>query len=232
MSEYLRVLTRHERETRRVSAAVRASHKPGAPALIAITDDRVRTVLAPVSDSRAAGFAALYDNLRATANGDAIRSLVVAGAGPADSPRVVVDGLAAHVRRLGQRVCVAEVVDAGELPLLRVRTGPGDTGRGAQSARALDLRSPASAEDVRAWLAAIAGGDLTLIDAGSLSASIDPALLACGSDGLVIALDADTTTRDALRVAAERARAVGCRILGLVVAIQQQNLPPWERRQR
>src|SRR5215470_4366379 len=144
MSEYLRVLTRHERETRRLAAAPRPAGKAkGAPPLVAVAEERVRTVLAPVSDDRAAAFAALYDNLRATANGDATRSLVVASASADDSPRPIIDGLAAHVRRLGHRVCVAEVVESDGLPLLRVRFEPGDPGRTPVNTRPLDLRSQA-----------------------------------------------------------------------------------------
>src|SRR5512147_1078825 len=128
MSEYLRVLTRHERETRRTtpsSSAARAAaaaKAKGAPALVSVPEERpARTVLEPVPDNRAAAYAALYDNLRATANGDATRSLVVAGADANDPAQSVIDGLAAHVRRLGHRVCVAEVIESDGLPLLRVR---------------------------------------------------------------------------------------------------------------
>jgi len=230
MSEYLRVLTRHERETRRLAAAPRPAGKAkGAPPLVAVAEERVRTVLAPVSDDRAAAFAALYDNLRATANGDATRSLVVASASADDSPRPIIDGLAAHVRRLGHRVCVAEVVESDGLPLLRVRFEPGDPGRTPVNTRPLDLRSQASADDVRAWLASVADVDLTLIDGGALAASIDPALLACGCDGLLIVMRCEATPRDALRLAAERAKAVGCRTLGIVIEVAQQHVPPWQR---
>lgn len=231
MSEYLRVLTRHERETRREPLTPRAvAQAKGAPALVAVTDERVRTVLAPVSDDRAVAFAVLYDNLRVTANGDTTRSLVVASAAGDDSRRPVIDGLAAHVRRLGLRVCVAEVVESDGLPLLRVRTQPGDPGRSPTSVRQLDLRSQASADDVRAWLASVADVDLTLIDGGALAASIDPALLACGCDGLLIVVRADVTARDTLRVAAERAKAVGCRTLGIVLEVNRQQMLPWQRR--
>src|SRR5262249_4128814 len=156
-----------------------------------------------VSDDRAAAFAALYDNLRATANGEATRSLVVAGASADDAPRPIIEGLAAHVRRLGHRVCVAEVVESDGLPPLRLRLEPGAPGRTPANTRPLDLRSQASAEDVRAWLASVADADLALIDGGALAASIDPALLACGCDGLLIVTRCEATPRDALRLAAE-----------------------------
>ncbi len=231
MSEYLRVLKRLERETGRTAPP--APRPPGsaksAPALVAVADDRARTVLSPVTDDRAAAFAALYDNLRATASGDATRSRVVAGAGADDAPRALLDGLAMHVRRLGHRVCLAEVVESDGLPLLRVRPEPGDPGRASASTRPLDLRSHASADDVRAWLASVVDVDLTLIDGGAMAKSIDPALLACGCDGLLIVLRCEATARVALRVAAERARAVGCRTLGVVIEVEPARLPPWVR---
>ena len=234
MSEYLRVLKRLERDTQRLAPpAPRASGSAkNTPALVAVADDRTRTVLAPVSDDRAAAFAALYDSLRATANADAPRSLVVASAAADGSPRPVIDGLAAHVRRLGLRVRLAEVVESDGLPLLRVRPEPGDPGRTPASMRPLDLRSHASADEIRAWLASLSDADLTLIDGGALAASIDPALLACGCDGLLIVLRVEATAREALRVAAERARAVSCRTLGIVLEVRQDRLPPWSRNRR
>ena len=233
MSEYLRVLKRLERDTQRTapSAARAAGGTKAAPALVAVADDRTaRPVLAPVSDARNAAFAALYDHLRATASGDATRSLVVAGASADGSARAVVEGLAAHVRRLGHRVCLAEVVESDGLPLLRVRPEPGDPGRAPASTHTLDLRSHASADDVREWLASVVDVDLTLIDGGALARSVDPALLACGCDGLLIVLRSEATPREDLRVATERARAVGCRTLGIVVEVEQERVPPWLRR--
>jgi len=234
MSEYLRVLKRLERETRRAAppAPRPLGSAKSAPTLVPVADDRAARapLLSPVTDDRNAAFAALYDNLRATANGDATRSLVIACAATDDSPRAVIDGLAAHVRRLGHRVCLAEVVESAGLPLLRVRPEPGDPGRAPASTRTLDLRSHASADDVREWLASVVDVDLTLIDGGALDESIDPALLACGCDGLLIVLRSEVTARDALRVAVERARAVGCRTLGIVIEVQQERIPPWLRK--
>jgi hypothetical protein len=236
MSEYLRVLKRLEREK---SSAAPSSPRPSggaksALALVAVADERAARapLLSPVPDDRKAAFAALYDNLRATANGDATRSLVLASAAADGSARATIDGLAAHVRRLGHRVCLAEVVESDGLPLLRVRPERGDPGCAPASTRALelDLRSHASADDVRAWLASVADVDLTLIDGGALAQSIDPALLACGCDGLLIVLRAEETARAALRVAVERARAVGCRTLGIVIEVQQERNPPWLRK--
>jgi hypothetical protein len=221
MSEYLRVLNRLERDAR--GATPQGAREPATVRVLPTAIDRPAPVPAPAAP--APHYAALYDSLRATANGAPTRALVFASAEADGAARPVVDGLAAHVRRLGLRVCLAEVVSSGSLPLLRVRPDGGEAG----NIMTLDLRSHASADDVHEWLAQVAQADLTLIDAGGLAESLEPALLACGCDGLVIVVRAEVTGRTALRAAAERARAVGCRTLGLVVQADPRRLPPWQR---
>jgi hypothetical protein len=227
VSEYLRLLNRLERDkpSRAVPPARLAAPVPTP------TPRPPRPVPAPAAATSAAHFAALYDSLRATANGEAVRSFVFASADADGSPRVIIDGLAAHVRRLGHRVCIAEVVESDRLPLLRVHVdGTPIGGRAQNDAMPLDLRSHAGADEVREWLRQSTHADLTLIDAGGLEQSIDPALLACGCDGLLIVVRAERTRRETLRLAVERARSVGCRILGLVMEVQPSRLPPWQRR--
>ncbi|HSQ01047.1 MAG TPA: hypothetical protein VL049_27815 [Candidatus Dormibacteraeota bacterium] len=228
MSEYLRVLTRLERE----SAASKPSggrESANLTVLPAATSRPATPVAAPIGGEPGARFAALYDSLRATASGDPTRALVFASPEADGSARVIIDGLAAYVRRLGQRVCLAEVVTSASLPLLRVRLDGGDTDRATGNILPLDLRSHASADDVRGWLARVAQADLTLIDGGALAHSLEPALLACGCDGLLLVVHAEVTSREALRAAAERAAAVGCRTLGIVMQVDPQRLPPWQR---
>jgi hypothetical protein len=229
MSEYLRVLTKLERAA---SASRPRGPRDGASVSVlpAVTDRPAAAVALPTVGEPGIQFAALYDSLRATANGDPTRSLVFASPDADGSARVIIDGLAAYVRRLGQRVCLAEVVTSASLPLLRVRPDAGDSDRITGNILPLDLRSHASADDVRGWLADVAQADLTLIDGGALAGSLEPALLACGCDGLLIVVRALETNREALRAAAERAVAVGCRTLGIVMQFDPRQLPPWQRR--
>jgi Mrp family chromosome partitioning ATPase len=94
----------------------------------------------------------------------------------------------------------------------------------------LNLRSHADAHDVRLWLDAKSEADLILIEAPPLAQSVDAAMLACGCDGLIIVAAAGATSREALQLAAERARAVDCRPLGLVVRTDTHAIPSWLRR--
>lgn len=226
MSEYLRVLTRIERQSAAASGAREAATVTALPAAKGHTPV---AVAARIGDEPGAHFAALYDSLRATANGDPTRSLVFASPEADGSARIIIDGLAAYVRRLGQRVCLAEVVTSASLPLLRLRPEAGELDQASGDILPLDLRSHASADDVRGWLARVAQADLTLIDGGAMARSLEPALLACGCDGLLIVVRAEETNREALRAAAERAAAVGCRTLGIVMRMDPRRLPPWQR---
>lgn len=223
MSEYVRVLTRLEREGGGSPVAAVQTARP-APALVVVNPE-ARPVVLPVAPALADGgaFARLYDNLRATAGGEGIRSLVLAGIVADDAAGVVLDGLAAHAGQVGLAVRIAEIGALHGRPVLRLRQpAPG----GAEGW--LDLRGRANATEVRTWLAR-AEADLILIDGGAVADSIDPALLACGTDGLLLVVRAQGTETAAVAAAVQRARKVGCTVRGLVVRSPRSAIPPWQR---
>jgi hypothetical protein len=144
--------------------------------------------------------------------------------------RTVLQGLAARVRRLDQRVLVSELTVENGRSVLRTRADGTDAPARGPDSLSIDLRSHAGTEDVRAWLEANHQADLVLIEADPLARSLDAAMLACGCDGLVIVAVAGVTSRKELQLAAQRARAVGCRPLGLVVRAGTDRTPSWLRR--
>jgi hypothetical protein len=230
MSEYLRVLTRLEQDAHAAPAAAVPSAAPArsAPAIsrppVAVVRER-----RPSDGMRSAGgaFATLYDNLRAAVASGTLRQLVVVDAGDGAGATAVTDGLAAHVRALGGRVRLAKMERADGRPIVRLRSDATD-GRGGWMP--LELPTGARPDAVRAALGPGGESDLLVIDAGALTDSIDPALLACGCDGLVIAVRAGRTDTEALRAAVERARKVGAPVLGTVVSVPTASIPPWRRR--
>jgi Mrp family chromosome partitioning ATPase len=236
MSEYFRVLRRLELEWPTLREPASSAETPAcsqtAPRARARSTDPAAANLPvhlPATFADPA-YVTLYDNIRATANGRATRSLVFAGATAGNAVRAVVQGLAAHVQRLNQRVLMAELVADHGPPLLRTRTDGTDVPLGGTESLSLDLRSHACTDAVRAWLAGNSEADLVLIEADPLARSLDAAMLACGCDGLIIVAAAGVTSRKDLQVAAERARAVDCRPLGLVVHGHAQRTPSWLRR--
>jgi Mrp family chromosome partitioning ATPase len=237
MSEYFRVLRRLEHDQAGGPAPTAAPRAMGARVrgLVSVTTpaaDRAAAepLLRQPPPDRAGVYAALYDNLRAAASGRPLRSLVVAGAVTAAGVDRTVAGLAAHVRRTGQRVVLGRLSDGDGRRRLVAVPQDGEPGWSSAAPLATDLASHAETAAVGEWIRAHAGAaDLAVIAAGGLT-SVDAAMLACACDGLVIVAHAGQTPRAALRAAAERAAAVGCRVLGLVVIGGRDPLPAWLRR--
>lgn len=233
MSEYFLVLKRLQAERRALDG--------GDPPPAATSEAKARSVVRPRGEAAAEAaetaptafsqaYATLYDNLRAKANGHPTSALVFAGASRTAPVRSVIEGMAAHVRRLTTTVVVAELFESNGQPCLRVRPHVAGSPSTNTEPLALDLRSHAGCADVKRWLQdGVGPADLVIIESTALTDSIDSALLACACDGLVLVAEAEVTPRDALIVATERAQAVGCRPLGIVM-YGTHRVPAWARR--
>lgn len=233
MSEYFRVLRRLERDQatpapavrRRPAGQVRALLSAGAAARAA-----EEPLLRAPSPERVSAFAPLYDNLRAAASGQPLRTLVFAGASSSMGVDRVIAGLTAHVQQLGLRVLLGRLRDGEGRRELSSVAQSSEQAWSAAEPLPLDLTSHADGGAIRAWLDEHAAeADMVLLAGGSLG-SVDPALLAGACDGLVIVVHAEHTARAALTAALDRAHAVKCRPLGLVVVDSRDPLPRWLRR--
>ena len=69
--------------------------------------------------------------------------------------------------------------------------------------------------------------DLILVEGPSLDQSLEAAFLGSQCDGVLLAAEVDRTHRAALSLAAERAAASGCRVLGVVLTETKRWLPRW-----
>ena len=244
MSEYFRVLKRIERtqpdrDVPTTARVVGSSAHEGTSARERVADAspaRPRALPAPplVNFSRpevAAAFVELFDNIRALGEGRPVRTLVFAGASGTESVRAVTAGLAAHVQGLGLRVLMAELADVGGRPILRSRGGAAEPHPGSGDPIPTDLGGKAAPAELMDWLEGAGSiADFIIIEGRPLAESIDAALLARACDGLVIVAQTEVTPRDALRGAAERARTIGCRTLGVVLHGQREHGPLWLRR--
>jgi Mrp family chromosome partitioning ATPase len=235
MSEYFRVLRRLERERPAPQPkAAPTAMGPRVRALVSVATpaaDRAAAepLLRQPPPDRAAVYATLYDNLRAVASGQPLRALVVAGVVSAAGVDRVVAGLAAHVRRAGQRVVLGRLSDGDGRRRLVTVPSDGEPSWSSAAPLSLDLNSHAETAAIGEWIRGHVGAaDLACVAAGGLG-SVDAAMLACACDGLVIVVDAEHTPRAALRAAVARAGAVGCRLLGLVVVGSRDPLPAWLR---
>jgi Mrp family chromosome partitioning ATPase len=206
---------------------------------------------AVVDERTVGGFSALFDNLRALGNGAPVGTVVLAGASTAESVERVATGLASEIARNDVRVLVAELYRSGGNPMLRVRmaspTEKSEAGRYglATKRRAetavdagdlpkparLDLRGGPVTETIRQWLEqAHTHHEMVIIEAPPLGISVDAAMVARASDGLVLVVEAHTTPREQLRDAIERADTVGCQLLGIVMEGRPEWRPLWLRK--
>jgi hypothetical protein len=180
-------------------------------------------------DALAPGFTTLLDGLRArTARHGGLRALVLATPEPSPASGVVLDGLAARAEQWGLGVVRGELRVPGRAwPPIR-RTSPAD--RSARHSFAVASRPEHLATEMEGWLAQHRGADLMLIEAPPLLHSIDGALVGRACDGLILVAERGVTERRALQEAANRARAAGCTLLGVIVTSSERPMPGWLQR--
>jgi hypothetical protein len=180
----------------------------------------------------AAAYGALFDNLRALASGDPMRAFVFAGAADDQSAHVVAAGMVSHARHRGLSVVTARLIEsAGSVLLCQPADDMTEPIGGGNNSPGIYLHRAGWQGACAEWLQTTAvDADLVIIEGRPLGDSIDSAVLACACDGLVIVAQAEVTAREALRVAVERARTVGCRTLGVVMRGPSKRLPGWLRR--
>jgi hypothetical protein len=182
-----------------------------------------------MSTSADAAYRVLFDNLRALTNGLSVRVLIFASVSADESARSVTAGFAAHAVELGLNVVTATMTEsAGRAFLQRCVFGSSQTG--AEPPLPLDVNRPEWQASFADWLRSAAPeADIVIIDGPPLDQSIDAAVLARACDGLVLVARTEVTPRQALQAAAERARAVGCCTLGVVMHGTKNHLPAWLR---
>ncbi len=184
-----------------------------------------------VLSAAGAAYGTLFDNLRALANGRPIRVLVFASVAAEEPTRPVIAGLAADAVRRGRIVITADLTrSAGQSCMRACSFGLAQPATGADSLP-LNFDQPDWRAAFERWVATVAAGaDLVIIEGPPLGQSIDAALLARACDGLVIVARRGVTPRRTLQAAAERARTVGCRILGVVMSGPVSQVPRWLQR--
>lgn len=166
------------------------------------------------------GSDALFDRLRALAV-EGIGAIVIAGAVPTRSVAAIGSSLVSQAERRGLAVLRAEVREpVGRTAVVRA------LGRGAPGSLKLDLHDEAGVEQLRRWRCD-AQADLLVVEAAPLSTGADAALLARATDGLVLVAESLVTDRTALAESTERARATGCRLLGVVLDRTRDHSPRW-----
>ncbi len=198
--------------------------------------ERSRRSLTRPSD-RNDSFARAFDNLRAIAAGGQLCSVVIAAASATETVDPVVDGLAEEACRHQLQTLTAAFSESKGQYVLSERLLYGSeptTGKAATPTENPAISFHLGTSDLPAALTAWLDGareahDLLLLHGPALGHSVDAALIARATDGLVLVVEPGVTGQQDLSNAVERARSVGCKILGLVAAGARDDLPRWMR---
>ncbi len=256
MSNYFETLRKLERDRKAWSRepavedvpAAAESAPPAEAAAEGKPPSRVTTSLSSYElATRQGSFAQILDNLRIMSPQGTIERVVIAGVTGHEPVEAVTAGLLLQARRRNLSTAVAELVESGVRATLRLRGAAGSTSApsaaqpdttdkparkpSAREPVMLDFRSGALPPKAEEWLASLsATNDLLIIEAPSLARTLDGALLARACDGLAIVVEPYVTTEEALSHVSTRAAAVGCTVLGIIMAGVSSPWPKWLER--
>jgi len=178
----------------------------------------------------------LVDYVLASGDGQMASALVVASADHAEVGGTIVDSIVDDVQQRGLRVLKArlEMVQGGQVKLQAVPATSGDGDSRSAAASSLPtllipvLQSGQLRAEFDAWLdRACRVADFVLLEGPPLARTMLSATLAGSSTGLLLVMQAGTTSKAELSVASERARSAGARLLGVVVRRKRLRLPAW-----
>ncbi len=176
--------------------------------------------------------ATLLDAMRAVTGRSHTPSVVVAGIANSAPASSVVEGVVDQAALRGVRLQVGDVVVTQSHRTLSIRQDhaaaiePADDGDAHDSSLALEMTAPSAQETLKSWFdTAGSGFDLLIVAAPPILSSVDALLVARACDGLVLVAEPLTTQREEFEIAVERARASGCRMLGLVMNENRDWLP-------
>ncbi len=182
------------------------------------------------SVKRQNAYATLLDALRAVSGIAPAPTIVFAGIAKSSPAVSVLDGVISQATLRGVRLQIGDVVVSKTHRLLQVRepAAPEPVGDDApdSGALSLELTAPSAQEALKTWfLTASEGFDLLVVAAPPILSSVDALLVARACDGLVLVAEPLTTQREEFEIAIERARASGCRLLGMVMNEHREWLP-------
>ncbi len=167
--------------------------------------------------------ATLLDAMRTVAGTSQAPCIVVAGIASAASGQAVIEGVTDQAALRGVRLRIGDVSVTQSQRTLSIRD---DRSAVIDESLSLELAAPSAQEALKTWfVTASSGFDLLIVAAPPILSSVDALLVARACDGLVLVAEPLVTQREEFEIAVERARASGCRVLGLVMHESREWLP-------
>ena len=243
MSKYFQALNRISQQSKTVAeppAEEKPAQKRQTPARASAADPPIvhETLLGDLpSAKRDLAYSSLLDSLRAVPSDTKVPCVVLAGVSRRSPSRRVLKGLLTQAENQAIRLLTLEMAfDGGrrhlkEMSLETLEQSqqillPGQSN--SDDSPRFTQRSTASGSQVEQWLQRIDSEfDLALIQAPPLRDSVEAALLARETDGLMLIAENLVDSHVDLVKATEKARDAGCALRGVVLVGSKEWLPSW-----
>ena len=222
MSRYFQTLNRLQAGTRRVADVGAKPELDLVEAVPAVNAESHRITLKPAESLGA--LAGLLDGLRLISSSRSGRCVVLAGVSSDTAAGFVQRGLEAEAVRSSVNLVTGRLIRSrGRRFVVEFSS--------TEDSVAIDLETDAVADALRARIQKVdPEADVAVLQGPPLSDSVDAALLARSTSGLILVLEPLVTRRSDLFLALERAERSGCEVLGVVTLDARKRLPQWLRR--
>ena len=192
------------------------------------------------SAKRNLAYSALLDSLRAVSVSSGVPCVVIAGVSRRSPSTQVLKGLLTQAENQGLRLLSLEIAFDGTRRFLREKSLESleannrillpDQAESDES-QPVGSRIRSSSDQVEQWLQRVDHDfDLALIQGPALNESVEAALLARETSGVVLIAENLVDSHVDLVAATEKVRDAGCTLLGVVLVGAREWLPSWLRR--
>jgi len=250
LSKYFQALNRISQQTKPVKKSPAAESTRGEPEARETSSGNIADETVLVHESafsslpsakRNLAYSALLDTLRAVSVTSGVPCVVLAGVSRRSPSTQVLKGMLTQAENQGLRLLSLKVAFEGSRRFLRENSLESlETNNRAllpdkfeenQDSQLFGSMARSSSDQVEQWLERVDRDfDLALIQGPALNESVEAALLARETSGLVLIAENLVDSHVDLVAATEKVRDAGCTLLGVVLVGAREWLPSWLRR--
>lgn len=176
-------------------------------------------------------FSRLLDGLRLVAQSSETRCVVIADVSSEHASRRLIEGLEEQACQKPVSLVSGDFGQSERRALTLHRVSDSESPAAISTPLSLDRDAESLSRDVQSRLEQVApDAEVAILRGPPLAVSVDSALLARATAGLVVVLEPQVTTRADLHLALSRASHSGSSVIGFVMYGSRHWLPKWTRR--